>query len=286
METLNQDFANIVAKSLNSHGHPFQHRLINALQNHQEARQRWSFQVDEFPVRVQGRDTRIDLILSSGLHPGSTDPAGVLIGECKRANPSMSNWIFFSTGRNKRRPVIESLCRGDLDFYTAAREVSIQERIYDLGLAIRSGQQGEPGGQPLAAIDDASTQVLRCTNGFLDYMAGEGQKLWETIPVLHFLPVIFTTARLYTSSTDFGSTDLASGNVSIDLEHLASVDWLLCDFPVSLGLRHSVRRMRKGGTLANARMEEFQRTVAIVNPAGLDDFVRRLFHFELLNKPA
>lgn len=288
MTTINQDFANIVAKNLNSHGFGFQHGLAETLRNHGEARHRWTVQAEEFPVQVQGRDTRIDVILTKGFAAhGAGGPCGVVIGECKRANPALSNWVFFSTAsRIGRQPIIESLCRGDSDVFSIARELAVNVNIFDLGLAIRSNEKGDGAVKLGSAIEDASTQVLRCVNGFVDFLGSSGQKLWEHRQIVHFLPVIFTTANLFTASTNFSDTDLATGNLMIEPEHLKSVDWLFCDFPVSLSLRHGMRRLRRAGTIPNARIEDFQRTVAIVNPAGLDDFVRELFWFELENMPS
>lgn len=49
----------------------------------------WALEGVEIPVEVRGEPTHVDFLLKHRF-----DPA-YLVGECKRANPKLSNWCFF-----------------------------------------------------------------------------------------------------------------------------------------------------------------------------------------------
>jgi len=94
-------------KVLNSQGHAFQHSVIRAAEElYRESRSRWIFEVAELPVNLHGKDTRIDIIMRK------QDTRIYLIGECKRANPALSNWCF------ARAPYVRRNCRAPVRIWT------------------------------------------------------------------------------------------------------------------------------------------------------------------------
>ena len=77
-------------KQLNSHGYGFQHSVMKKAQDLQSAKKSsWVCEAVEVPVKAAGEDTRIDLVLQR--YPGLLF---YMLAECKRANPSLSNWCF------------------------------------------------------------------------------------------------------------------------------------------------------------------------------------------------
>ena len=85
-------------KILNNQGYGFQYAVINKVQELARNNESpWISPVPEFPVEVQGYGTRIDFVLRNKHHPY------YLIAECKRANPSLSDWCFI------KRRVSESM---------------------------------------------------------------------------------------------------------------------------------------------------------------------------------
>ncbi len=88
------DQKTIFEAALNRQGHPFQYAVIRrAHQLNDERRSPWVFEASEFPVELQSYHTRIDFVLSqwSEVAKGSFR---YLVAECKRANPSLSDWLF------------------------------------------------------------------------------------------------------------------------------------------------------------------------------------------------
>jgi hypothetical protein len=85
-ERLVRGFQNV----LNSHGYGFQYSVLKEVARlaYEVRSASWIPKVPEFPVEVQGHDTRIDFILKHARLPF------YLVAECKRANPSLANWCF------------------------------------------------------------------------------------------------------------------------------------------------------------------------------------------------
>src|SRR6267143_1937049 len=91
-ETRPLDLGEDYRKVLNHHGYGFQYSVIEFIDKlRRERRCDWELEASEFPVIVQGRSTRIDFVFRKNR------PFVYLVGECKRANPALSNWCFSSS---------------------------------------------------------------------------------------------------------------------------------------------------------------------------------------------
>lgn len=94
-----------------------------------------------------------------------------------------------------------------------------------------------------------------------------------------FVPVIFTTARLWATDADIGNADLKSGNVDLANAKVEQKPWLWLQYHTSPTLKHSVVRAESAadsfikGTLGYLLKHEYSRTIAIVSPDGIDDFL-------------
>ena len=134
------DIRALFQKLLNTHGHPFQHTVIRRAHDLEETgASRWKFVAWEFPVEVQGRNTRIDFILSHLRHDG---PNGFLVAECKRAHPSFSNWCFATApyvmrGRRSAELLFEGAKREDRDLFTGVQILPTSESIYHIPLEVK-----------------------------------------------------------------------------------------------------------------------------------------------------
>src|SRR5262249_48165572 len=98
-----------------------------------------------------------------------------------------------------------------------------------------------------------------------------------SVHVVSLLPVIFTTAQLWTSAVDLKTADLHKGTVVLE-EAPAPQDWLFYQYPQSPGLKHEVQR----GTISqnpfsNMVARDFIRSVAIVSPGGLREFLEEVW---------
>jgi hypothetical protein len=105
----------------------------------------------------------------------------------------------------------------------------------------------------------------------VEYVATHQQTLQAGYSVL-IVPVIFTTATLWTSDVDLSAADLRTGNVAPDVGSLTSQPWLWVNYNQSPALKHSLATQADFGHMEDALEIEYTRSIAIVNAQGIEDF--------------
>ncbi len=199
----------IFRKTLNSHGYGFQYAVIREAQRlREEGKSEWIFEVSEFPVSVRGKNTHIDLILrkhNTRYH---------LIGECKRANPALANWCFVRSpyirrNRTSQKLFFQYVLPATSNVATGV-DTGSSDKIYNIGLEAPSGMKGDVQGQGRKVIEDAVTQVTLGVNGMIDFLPAHSS-FAPPQEKIHLIPVIFTTANLWTTEVDLGSASLETG---------------------------------------------------------------------------
>ena len=257
-------------KTLDAHGYGFHYAVLKRAEElFRNGKSQWYFEVAEFPVIVRGHDTRIDFILRY------TRADIYLLAECKRANPALSNWCFAEAPyvrRNGHPQIILQRLKaspGGEPRATILAESPGVRTIYHLGMEVRTGQKGDPCGSGRGAIEDACTQVCRGLNGMMDFAAKQG--VIET-PV--FFPAIFTTAQLWTSDVSLADADLETGKLDVDGSRMKSVPWLLYQYHQSPGIRHALFDLDGMRDLGDYLCHEGARTIAIVSPSGIEEFLK------------
>jgi hypothetical protein len=281
---MNGNLKAVFESTLNWHGHPFQYAVIRrAHQLRDERRSSWIFEVSEFPVEVQGYHTRIDFILSQREEPiyGSLR---FLVAECKRANPSLSDWFFVRApyvgrGGPKREVLVEQIRRKGTESRASLGRLDLSDNIYHLAFEVKNAAKGTPSGSGRGAIEDAATQVIRGVNGLIESLSKNWNYLPEDMPVT-FIPVIFTTAKVWTSDLDLGTTDVVHGQVNLDSADITEKPWLWLQYHVSPGLKHTIDIQLEADPLQRTDLAkllelEFARTIAIVGANGIDAFFAR-----------
>lgn len=262
--------------AINRHGHAFQNAVLRrAGELFESRRSKWAFDGVEVPVEVRGHATRIDFLLHKRMWTGA-GVAQFLVAECKRANPALSNWCFVKSKflrRNlevDREPIVETVQSDGNDVRSEARKLNSRGEVYALGYEVRADQKGE-GGPGRGAIEEACGQVLRGANGLVNLLRVAPDFLVENNPT-PLIPVVFTTANLWTSDADLSDADISSGELTADLA-VQSVPWVWYRYHMSPGLRHDIPAT--GGVREIGEMVErlFVRTVAIVSPSGIDAFL-------------
>jgi hypothetical protein len=271
-------------KALNRHGFGFQYRIQREAQIlFGQRKSIWREPLSEFPVEVRGFGTRVDLLLKHARLPI------YMIAECKRANPALSNWCFikapYTTSRVRLadQVFIEFIKLDETDVMwsgTEPTEYYSPESIYHLALEVKTGEKGDPRGPGRGVIEDAATQVCRGLNGIIDFFKSHPQFFQDKSvvgekSVIGFLPVIFTTARLWTSNVDLGLTDLESGKVDLSGVALEEKSWLFYHYPQSPGLKHSVAPLNQVTRLKDILFNEYVRTITVVGASGITDFLTR-----------
>lgn len=255
-------------RALSVHGYGFHFAVLKEIENlHKHDRVRWRFWASEFPV-VADRNTHIDFVL----HLGGT----YLVAECKRVDPARARWCFARApytwpDLHGRKEIVFDQLEYDPPpelIHSVPRCLDFES--YHLGLELKTKRKGDGCGPATGAIDAAVTQVLRGTSGLLNHLFGPAFPD-EPIPtVARVLPTIFTTAELWTTDADLSESDLETGNLepgSVDAERQ---NWLWFTHHRSPTLEHEVR--------ADERARYFRhrvaRTVAIVGPSGIEDFLK------------
>jgi len=272
------EFDAIYRNELNRHGYPFQNSVMRAATELFEAgKSPWIFRAAEFPVSVRGKGTHIDFIFEH------RDKPIFLIGECKRANPALSNWCFAHsafTVRNTQNSklIIQAawLSGTATNRFLTGISTETSEQIYHLGIEIKSNKKGDAQGQPKGeALERAGEQVCLGINGMVEFFAAHPNLLHHERGKIHLVPAIFTTARIFTSDIDLGSASLESGeleNVSVDLTNRSWVWW---QHNLSSTLVHSQPVRSSARSMESVLEQEFCRSIAIVSPQGIESFLGR-----------
>ena len=265
-------------KVLNSHGYNFQYRVLREAQavayRHTSP---WGLLVHEFPVRVQGCDTRIDFVMKNFRRPL------VMVAECKRANPSLADWCFAKVPKEltrSKRPgmFVETAaeCAEMPPLRTQVWEIFSSDRVYHIALEVKSHAQGDPSGSGRGAVEEAAAQVCRGAGGLLAFFSDNlpaFREVRDRSDFLGVLPVIFTTARLWISDIDPSSAELASGMIDPAGVSVKEIGWLFYQYHQSPGLMHDVPPESPAESIADALYSQYVRPVAIVSAAGIAEFL-------------
>lgn len=261
-------------KVINTHGYGFHYsvlRLAHGLADRNASQ--WAFVAAEFPVQVQGEGTRIDFVLRLRHSPI------YLLAECKRANPALSNWCFARAPYVRRNRTTEPLflecAEHDEDgfLYAAARRGLRQEDAYHVALEVKSDKKGDPYGAGRGAIEEAATQICRGLNGMIEFVAANGRILSSQMNA-YFLPVIFTTARIWASDVDLASADVENGNIDFSEYSLAEKPWVFYQYHLSPGIKHSYSPAERPSAMGDLLDSLYVRTIAIVAASGIESFLR------------
>lgn len=268
--------------ALNRHGHPFQYAVIRRAHHLRNERQSpWVFEASEFPVEVQGYHTRIDFVLSCWSE-ATGGPSLFLVAECKRANPSLHDWLFARAPYVRRNStsrdiLVERIRRDGGGLSASLGRLAGSENIYHVAVEVKGASKGDASGIGRGAIEEAATQVTRGLNGLIECFSRNCCYVPENFPV-SFIPVIFTTAKIWVTEVDIAA-DVSTGEVRLDSSDVIEKPWLWLQYRVSPGLRHSVDRQvpneepfaRAG--LCDLLELEYARTIAVVSPKGVDAFL-------------
>lgn len=265
--------------TLNTHGYSFQHAVINAAKEACESGfSHWIFEASEFPVETNGKSTRIDFIL----HSSDKNRNYCLAAECKRVNPAFGHWCFVKSpiicrNRSVNRFNVESLRKNNYDEplkVLTRGEIIRDDLSYHIGLAVKCDTKGDSSGNnDCDAIEKAASQVCLGVNGLIQL----GVKVKDLV-LFHkdFIPVIFTTASLWTSNCDLSKANLSNGNLDISKYSFDEKQWLLYQYHITPGIKHSIESHQSSTELSSILDFAYIRTIPIVNANYVSDFLNWL----------
>jgi len=273
-------------KVLNTHGYGFHYAVVRRAEELLEAhRSRWIFDGVEFPVTTAGQVTHVDFILRS--RTGRT----LMIAEYKRVDPAKALWCFAKTPYTWRNANSDELAFDELEVYVdkrmsrSAHFAYARKPLFQLGVELRTGQQGDGLGQS-RAINEAITQVLRGKSGLINHLCESIRTTdhrsmgIESNKRIRFIPVIFTTAQIWITEVDLTNADLTTGNLTNHLE-AKPADWIWFTHNQTSNLRPEYYWRPETSAMDGFSYDlrrEFARSIAIVSPSGVDAFLS--FDFE------
>lgn len=236
------ELSELLFNALNEQGYLFQEACEHALRNNEGATG-WEVRASEYPVSLEGQDTRVDIVVRSKT-PSS--PELYALVECKRADPTYIYWLFGSPGL----PFGNALCS---TFGLECREIKSDQPYRVSRLLTRlhfelntygpvNWLEAKRGSTRRSSspqnIENAFAQVLRGVAGFAQEQHDQRRKsraLFKTF----FIPIVVTTASLYVAYYELRDIDLSTGKISKDKVSFGSreqpaeeVQWVLVDYGI------------------------------------------------------
>ncbi|MEK6804648.1 MAG: hypothetical protein AABZ34_18600 [Nitrospirota bacterium] len=233
----------------------------------------WEPWIPELPVEVQGAHTRIDFIF--------TNPSGsvYLVCECKRSNPALSNWCFAQTWFKSSNSLFgkvyaESITDvGQGVLRSQIKEFASAENLYQIAVEVKSEQKGDSESDGRGQIEKAATQVCRHLNGLVNFLYTH-TVLMRGRQQAAFVPVILTTANLWTTEIDLSSADIQSGKLNLEELPVHEAESLWYQYHQSPGLKHSCPVNYTAEKIDDILFYESVRPIAVVTPRGLERFLQ------------
>lgn len=269
------DVSQGLRKVLNRHGYGFHYAALDKCHELYSQGSPWLFHAAEYPVRIMGEDTRIDFILRHRRRPQ------YLSVECKRSNPALSNWVFVRAPyirRNRTSDRREVLAEKIVyteggSVYAEPDSPHMSSRVFDLAFELKADKRGDPASQGRGQIERAATQVILGING-LSEVFDKNRQILEDIRQATLIPVIFTTATLWTSDVDLTDAELESGEFEPADVDASQTDWIWYRYHQSHALKHNLETRPQGTELEEVLDVEFARTIAVVSVEGIEGFLK------------
>jgi hypothetical protein len=275
-------------KYLNSHGHGFHYAVIKKISElttgpfyglHP------SLEAIEFPVTAGGKNTHIDFLVEVDRRYGGGLRRTYIVAECKRTLENFKTWSFVRGSYREEQVVFErfSDSGGIVNGENPVR-LRVDQAPFHIGFELKNGQHSSegPNSSDREAINDAVTQVLRGTSGLINHLFRSASWPSREIQLFTFVPVIFTTAKLWVSEVALSETDIGSGNVA-DL-NCEQRSWIWFNYNRPSTIRHDLSWIESECDVSVALARLFTRTVAIVTPDGMDRFFSETAHGPLANE--
>lgn len=280
--TNNEHISGKFTDELNKHGYGFHHAVIKEAEKlFNQRKSLWIFEAAEFPIHLNGKDSRVDIVLHNPKYNM------YLIGECKRVDPSLSSWCFTRAPlvRYNQSPndeiVLEKIRNHRSREYASSHEQIFASEPYivnwgsdynpyNIGFPIKTSTTGDGSGNR-DDIENSLGQVIRCMNGFVSTLMKNRNKLDNDF---NFIPVIFTTSEIWTTTDDFdlSSAELTSGHLDRGKTKMEKRDWIFYNYHLSPSLHHNYDK-GKEQEIHELLQTVYTRTVVIVSVAGIEEFL-------------
>lgn len=264
--------------AINRHGHAFQDAIYRQITTPSIPGHTWEPWVPEFPVGNDQHNTRIDLILTNPMKNI------YLVCECKRVNPSLADWCFSKSAFTPRMDGLdvsndvyaETFGRVEVHQRTVLRArispFTADAKIYHRGLEVKGQEKGENSSVGRGQIEEAATQVCKGLNGLANFFA-QHLGIFSAQKFISIIPVIITTANLWSTIADSSRIDIKTGNYPAGAIQLRAEPWLWFHYPQSDQLKHSIPMQYEPSNISQILYRNYIRPIAIVNSASIGHFL-------------
>jgi hypothetical protein len=281
------ELSELLFNALNEQGYLFQESCEYTLKKNEQATM-WEVKASEYPVSLQGQDTKVDIVLRWKI---TDSPEFYALVECKRADPSYTYWLFGAPGLPFGSALCSTLgfeCRETMSDrpYQASRLVTpLRFKIKTHGVESWLEVKRSSGGRTSTPqnIENAFVQVLKGVGGFAQEQLTQrtkGRELFKTF----FIPIVVTTAELYVAYYETKNTDLSTGKISKDkvlfgpMGHSAEeVKWVLVDYGVGENVAPKPIPENYHGVDPAELQKHKIRSIFVVNSKSLVDFFSELY---------
>ena len=271
---MNPEQLEVAAKAINAHGTLFKKAVRREIENYHHSGLR--VLDEEYPASFPN-PTSIDLLVE---YPGRGSQFRFILPiECKRAYALNKSWVFFRDkadtikvaymiGGGKKLPIIVQTDLSGFELFSEGIEV-------DLGKLSKSPDSAYKCGN-CDTIHDAANQVCKGFLGFVGSQPETSAPDANGAPLKPFfsLPLVITTANLYSCDNKIDEVSLGTGNLDSNLK-LTEQPWIFLrhPFPEVTGGGFEDFRHSFGGNRTPAELSlQFKESVFVVNVRHLEKF--------------
>ncbi|MCK5612212.1 hypothetical protein KAR91_60635, partial [Candidatus Pacearchaeota archaeon] len=146
---------------------------------------------------------------------------------------------------------------------------------YHIAVAVKdpTAKGNSSGSRDKDAIEKTASQVCMGANGLIELTANTKKMVNFR---KSFIPVIFTTARLFASDCNLTTTDLSTGEIDLANSNIEEKHWLLYHYHLTPGIKHSVESRQSSKDLAAILDFNYIRTIPVVNANHIAEFLNFL----------
>ncbi len=226
--------------------------------------------------------------------------------ECKKHNPELANWIFFSHRKT------EQFIRGGSPFITVIEnmprqapntgwDVQIAKSAWNAISYVCTDEARETRGSYVEykkkrgknldqltktannAINEACHQVALATQALINeenvFSTALSNQQNPSLPLPYqrqiFLPAIVTTAKLFCCSFNAADVNVATGEIPYDKVTIEELPYLLYEYPLPRALQHTPRDV--ASVLTGNSWETFIRLdILVINSDAFSDVLSKL----------
>lgn len=286
----NEDVLRGFQEAIRRGGHGLKYSLLKLNEGlARRERSDWRFIASHFPVEARNRVTHIDLILQRWR------PRIYMLAHCKVADPLYQNWCFASapriTAHYDDRLVLDCTHVDENEQVQHYVRHSFTDRKFvHIGSEVRSDsleagaeqQRSHAFRRAVAQANNWVSGISKTLASNINFFPREEEFFRRGRPrSICLLPVIFTTADIWVAEADLSSAAIESGRIDLAPSGLTKSSWVLYQEYTVREEKLSTLADEQPRALEELMEKQYVRTIPVVNPSGVAEFLHWASKFEL-----